>query len=135
MSANERRAEIMRIMVARRQENMQVLAAELGVTDRTIRNDILVLTAEYPLETTRGNGGGVRIADWYHPHKNIFSQDQISVLEQLMDKADDEQKKVLDQMLREYGSNKYSPAVKDRRMTICHPSTLLTSTHGHESRM
>lgn len=111
MSANERRAEIMRIMVARRQENMQVLAAELGVTDRTIRNDILVLTAEYPLETTRGNGGGARIADWYHPHKNIFSQDQISVLEQLMDKADDEQKKVLDQMLREYGSNKYSPAV------------------------
>ena len=106
-----RRAEIMRIMVARRQENMQVLAAELGVTDRTIRNDILVLTAEYPLETTRGNGGGVRIADWYHPHKNIFSQDQISVLEQLMDKADDDQKKVLDQMLREYGSNKYSPAV------------------------
>ena len=111
MSANERRAEIMRIMVARRQENMQVLAAELGVTDRTIRNDILVLTAEYPLEPTRGNGGGVRIADWYHTHKNIFSQDQISVLEQLMDKADDEQKKVLDQMLREYGSNKYSPAV------------------------
>ena len=103
----------MRIMVARRQENMQVLAAELGVTDRTIRNDILVLTAEYPLETTRGNGGGVRIADWYHPHKNIFSQDQISVLEQLMDKADDEQKKVLDQMLREYGSNKYSPAVQN----------------------
>ena len=70
---------------------MQVLAAELGVTDRTIRNDILVLTAEYPLETTRGNGGGVRIADWYHPHKNIFSQDQISVLEQLhkVDEGDD----------------------------------------------
>lgn len=111
MSANERRAEIMRIMVARRQENMQVLAAELGVTDRTIRNDILILTAEYPLETTRGNGVGVRIADWYHPHKNILSKDQMTVLEQLMDKADDEQKKVIDQMLREYGSNKYSPAV------------------------
>ena len=44
MSANERRAEIMRIMVARRQENMQVLAAELGVTDRTIRNDILAVS-------------------------------------------------------------------------------------------
>ena len=29
----------------------------------------------------------------------------------MMDKADDEQKKVLDQILREYGSNKYSPAV------------------------
>lgn len=111
MSANERRAEIIRIMVARRQENMQVLAAELGVTDRTIRNDILVLTAEYPLETSRGNGDGVRIADWYHPNKNILSKGQISVLEQLMDKADEEQKRVLDQMLREYGSNSYVPSV------------------------
>ena len=46
VSANERRAEIMRIMVARRQENMQVLASELGVSDRTIRNDIVALTAE-----------------------------------------------------------------------------------------
>ena len=111
MSANERRAEIMRIMVARRQENMQVLASELGVSDRTIRNDIVALTAEYPLDTYRGIGGGVRSAEWYHPLKNIMSQEQISVLEQLMEKADDAQKKVLDQMLREYGSNKYRPAV------------------------
>ncbi len=111
MSANERRAEIMRIMVARRQESMQVLASELGVSDRTIRTDILALTAEYPLETVRGNGGGVRIADWYHPHKNILSKEQISVLEQLFPQANDEQKRVLDQMLREYGSNKYSPVV------------------------
>ena len=85
--------------------------AGFGVSDRTIRNDIVALTAEYPLETYRGNGGGVRIAEWYHPHKNIMSQEQISVLEQLMEKADDAQKKVLDQMLREYGSNKYRPAV------------------------
>lgn len=109
MSANERRAEIIRIMVARRQESMQVLARELGVSDRTIRTDILALTAEYPLETIRGNGGGVRIADWYHPHKNILTVEQMTVLEQLMSQADDNQKRVLDQMLREYGSNKYCP--------------------------
>ncbi len=111
MSANERRAEIIRILVTRRQESMQVLARELEVTDRTIRADILALTAEYPLETVRGNGGGVRIADWYHPHKNILSREQISVLEQLIPQADEEQKRVLDQMLREYGSNKYCPIV------------------------
>lgn len=110
MSANERRAEIIRILVARRYESMQVLAAELGVSDRTIRNDILVLTSEYPLETARGNGGGVRIADWYHPHKNILSKEQISVLEQLMSKADAKQKWIIDQMLREYGSNRYVPS-------------------------
>ena len=88
---------------------MQVLARELGVSDRTIRTDILALTAEYPMETIRGNGGGVRIADWYHPHKNILTVEQMTVLEQLMSQADDDQKRVLDQMLREYGSNKYCP--------------------------
>ncbi|MCU6720113.1 MULTISPECIES: HTH domain-containing protein [Porcipelethomonas] len=49
MTATERREEIMKILVARRYETMSVLAAELGVTTRTIRSDVLKLTAEYPL--------------------------------------------------------------------------------------
>ena len=39
VSANERRAEIIRIMVARRQESMQVLATELGVSQVTVSNN------------------------------------------------------------------------------------------------
>ena len=66
MSANERRAEIMRIMVARRQENMQVLAAELGVTDRTIRNDILVLTAELTEAVSVSLTGIIHIKIFFH---------------------------------------------------------------------
>ena len=127
MSANERRAEIMRIMVARRQENMQVLAAELGVTDRTIRNDILVLTAEYPLETTRGNGGGVRIADWYHPHKNIFSQDQISVLEQLMDKIGAESRKTKRTQWAMQGSLPCQVTFQSYHISISHHSSMTIS--------
>ena len=71
MTANERRAEIMRIMTARRQESMGRLALELGVTRRTIRSNITTLTVDYPLETQRGNGGCVKVADWYHPHRSI----------------------------------------------------------------
>lgn len=59
MNAIERREEIMRILIVRRHETMQVLAAEFGVTDRTIRNDITILTAKYPLKVSRGIGGGV----------------------------------------------------------------------------
>ena len=51
MNANERRAEIMRIMTARRCATMPELAQEFAVTTRTIRNDIVALTADYPLET------------------------------------------------------------------------------------
>jgi len=112
VSANERRAEIMKILAARRQENMQNMAREFGVTDRTIRNDILVLTIDYPLETSRGNGGGVKLADWYYPHKNLFSIEQIQTLQDLMSVADEYQKDVLEGMLRAYGQSQYQKLAK-----------------------
>lgn len=106
MTAIERRQEIMRILTARRSETAPRLARELGVCVNTIRNDILTLTAEFPLETTRGNGGCVRVPDWFHPHRNILSVEQQNVLSQLMESANERQREVLAQMLMEYGSPK-----------------------------
>ncbi len=106
MTANERRAEIMRILAARRSETMARLAMELNVTPRTICSDILTLTVDYPLETVRGNGGCVRVAEWYHPHRNIMTMEQQTVLSQLMESANEQQREVLRQMLMEYGSPK-----------------------------
>lgn len=106
MSANERRAELIRILVARRQDTMPNLAAELGVTVRTIQRDILALTVEYPLVTLQGNGGGVKVEDWYHPHKNILSLEQISVLEELIKNADKHQREVVIGLLSAYGNQK-----------------------------
>ena len=106
MTAIERRAEIMRILVARRSANIRALAVELGVCRRTICTDIEILTVDYPLETVRGNGGCVRVAEWYHPHRNIMSMEQQTVLSQLMESATKQQREVLQQMLVEYGSPK-----------------------------
>ena len=83
MTMNERRAEIMRILVARRATTMPVLARTFGVTTRTIQNDILALTVDYPLETKQGNGGCVKVADWYHPHRNLLNEEQQRTLSQL----------------------------------------------------
>jgi len=105
VTANERREEIMRILSGRRSVTMKRLALELGVTDRTIRNDITILTANYPLETVRGNGGCVKVADWYKPHKNVLSREQQTVLVQLLEKADEFQQRVLREMLTEFGSS------------------------------
>lgn len=111
MTANERRAEIMRILIGRRRETMTRLARELGVTDRTIRTDITILTVDYPLDTVRGNGGCVKVADWYHPHRNIFSREQESVVIAMLDKADEPyQQKVLREMLAAFGS----PATREK---------------------
>ena len=106
MTMNERRAEIMRILVARRATTMPVLARTFGVTTRTIQNDILALTVDYPLETKQGNGGCVKVADWYHPHRNILSSEQQGVLSDLLGVCDAHQANVLRQMLNEYGSTR-----------------------------
>lgn len=83
------------------------LALELGVTRRTIRSDITALTVDYPLETQRGNGGCVKVADWYHPHRNILSCEQQRVLSELISSCDAYQANVLRQMLTEYGSSQH----------------------------
>ncbi|NLB69096.1 MAG: HTH domain-containing protein [Lentisphaerae bacterium] len=74
MSANERRAEIVKILEGRRSEQVKNLAFQLDVSVRTIKNDILVLTAEHPIETVRGNGGCVRLNQNCHTYQNQLTQ-------------------------------------------------------------
>ena len=102
MSVTERRAEIMRIMVLRRKSTVPILM-------ETIRRDIRALMLEYPLESISGNGGGVCLPDWYYPNKNLFSGEEITVLEELMPNANEYQKQVLKQMLAKFGTNTYRP--------------------------
>ena len=106
MSVNERRAEIMKILVARRQTTVPLLAQELCVCCNTVRNDI-ALALDYPLETCSGNGGGVRVADWYHPYKNMLTEEQSVALEQLLLFADIRQAEVIRQILAEFSSQTY----------------------------
>ena len=113
MNANERRAEIMRILTARRSETAPRLARELGVSVCTVRRDILILTVDYPLETQQGNGGCVKVADWYHPHRSILSGEQQRALSQMIEIGNEQQAKVLREMLAEYGSPKYRQTLQE----------------------
>ena len=82
MSSKERQQEILRILLSRRRETMRNLAEELRVTQRTIANDITALTLSYPIETTRGHCGCVRLADWYRPSRQHLCPEQIRALEE-----------------------------------------------------
>ena len=104
MGASERRAEVLRILVARRSETAPNLAMELGVSVSTIRRDILTLMVDYPLENQQGNNGCVRLADWYHPRKRLFSREQQQVLTELVAVSDERQARVLRELLSAYGS-------------------------------
>ena len=119
MRVDERRMEIMRILAGRRHETMGWLASELGVTIRTIWNDIAALTRDYPLETACGHGGGVKLAYGYQPHKVILSQEQQRVINKMMDRTDEYEKAILQEILTAFGT----PVTKgksSRRESVVH---------------
>ena len=86
MSVSKRRAEIIRILRGTKQTTIFRLSETLGVCVKTISNDILALTVDegYPIDTFRGNGGGIVLNELSHPHKHILSQEQIAVLIEIM---------------------------------------------------
>ena len=104
MSVNERRNEIMRILLAVKQTTIPRLAESLGVSVSTIKRDILALTVDegFPIDTSRGNGGGLVLRDFRHPHLHILSKEQISVLRALTSTTDEYTASVLTGILNAY---------------------------------
>ena len=87
MGPNERRQAIIQVLLRRRRETMGNLASEFGVSIRTIRNDIDILSLSYPITTIRGRyGGGVSIIDGYNRQDmQYLNEKQRKVLEKLID--------------------------------------------------
>jgi hypothetical protein len=84
MGPNERRMEIIETLCHRRQDTMANLATEFGVSVRTIKNDIDILSLNHPIETIRGRyGGGVRVMDGYYLHKKYLKPEQVELLQRL----------------------------------------------------
>ena len=83
----------------------QNLASELGVSERTIRRDVEILTRTYPLETICGRyGGGVRVADWYHLDRQRMSPRQTALLRRLAAGLRGEDLELMEQILLKFAS-------------------------------
>lgn len=82
-SALERRQDLLGILCERRHDSVENLAAEFGVSERTIRRDVEQLTLSYPIYTTQGNGGGVHVVDGYRLGRKYLTDSQRGLLERL----------------------------------------------------
>ena len=106
MGPNERRQEIMETLCHRRQETMANLAFEFGVSIRTIRNDIDILSLSYPLETVRGRyGGGVRVMDGFYMNRKYLEPEQIDLLVRLRASLSGKDLAVMNGILQEFVLN------------------------------
>ena len=112
MSANERRAEIIKILTGRHKEQVKNLAFQLGVSIRTIKNDILILTSEHPIETIQGRGGGVRLMKGYNTYRNDITQQQQNLLMSLIPKVDKQNANLLKELLVAHGSVRLKTALE-----------------------
>ena len=106
MGANERRQEIMETLCHRRQETMKNLAFEFGVSVRTIRNDIDLLSLSYPIETVRGRyGGGVLVMDGFYMHNKYLNTNQKELLERLSAQLAGNDFAIMDSILKDFALN------------------------------
>ena len=104
MTAADRRMEIISILVVSGHITVRELAQEFGVSRRTILNDIMALSYGYPIYTKQGAGGGVFIMDSYKPYNNTLTIIEQERLKKMYDKAEGEDKKILERVLRTYGA-------------------------------
>ncbi|MCI8930974.1 MAG: HTH domain-containing protein [Lachnospiraceae bacterium] len=108
MNTNDRRTEIMNILIIRRRTTARELAEEFGVTTRTIERDIQALSPGYPIYTKQGGDGGIFIGEDYKPYINTLSSDELDTLCEIYRQAKDIHKKILLQIISKYGPDKLS---------------------------
>ena len=83
-SAVERRQLVLEAISDRRTVQIESLAAEFGVSRRTIERDILALSCSYPIATVQGGGGGVRAMDGWYFSRRYLHDDQEALLASLL---------------------------------------------------
>ena len=106
MDAAHRRMEIISILAARGHATMGELAWELDVSRRTIMNDVMLLSFDYPIYTKQGEGGGVFITENYKPYTNTLTETELETLCRLYGKAEGKEKEILFRLIHKYGADK-----------------------------
>ena len=103
MTASERRNAILEDLCMRRFEKVSNLAFQYGVTARTIRNDILMLSLEYPIYTAQGNGGGIYVDKNFRLGKVFLKNEQQELLERLLPGLEGKDAEVIKAILKTFG--------------------------------
>ena len=103
MPPSERRSEILHLLCRRRHETAINLAVELGVSERTIRADLLILSCYYPIQVTRGRYGGVaHLPEWFHLESRMLSPKQEILLQKLRSALDGEELQIMNSILAQF---------------------------------
>lgn len=101
MSPNERRQALLKALCLRRHDTYDNLAFEFNVSRRTVCRDVAILMCAYPIETVRGIGGGVKVADGFYLHRKAktLTSKQTELLTRLRDRLEGDDLETLNSIL------------------------------------
>ena len=103
MTPSERREAILNVLCKIRQDTVENLAHEFGVSVRTIKYDIEELTLAHPIETVRGRyGGGVKVAEGYYLGRKYLKPNQQELLKKLSEQLSGNDLEVMNSILRDF---------------------------------
>ena len=102
MGPYERRSAILDLLCRSCHETASTLAAQFGVSERTIRNDPEALACTYPIETVRGRYGGVRVARWFRRENHTLSFRQEELLRRLRETLTGEDVQTMNSILAQF---------------------------------
>lgn len=86
MGTAERRMELLKTLCKRKFDTISNLAFEFGVSERTIRRDIQILSLQEPIYTQTGRyNGGVYILNSFSTDKTYFSDKESDVMRRVLD--------------------------------------------------
>jgi len=99
---NERRRKILGLLNLRRNDTMQHLAEEFGVSRMTIYRDLLVLAEEYPIIHTMGRGGGISLPNGYYLSRKYLSPDQADALRRNLNNIAAQDREIFQSILNDF---------------------------------
>lgn len=101
MQPNERRRRIIEILNLRRQDTMQNLANEFGVSRLTIYRDLLVLEESYPLLSHTWTGG-VALPKGYYLNTQHLTPIQAEAIRRNLDVVSPQDRAIFQSILNDF---------------------------------
>ena len=104
----ERRIAIIKYLCKCRETTVAHLSVKYGVSERTIRRDLLLLSLHHPIDVRQGNGGGVFIVGDYGLDKRYLKEGQEDLIKKYVEEVPDDEKEILLSILSDFGKPKVS---------------------------
>lgn len=101
-NTSERRQSLLESLCERRRDKVVCLAQEFGVCERTLRNDLMILSCSYPVYTRQGRDGGVFVAEGFELGRSYLTLKQAKLLRRLAIGLKGEDKETMDSIFTKF---------------------------------